>query len=476
MNFKLILRFLGKILVYYSAILLIPALIANYYNEPYTPFLISAAISLVTGILFHFLKPESEVFRYKEGLAIVGMGWFLISIFGSLPYIMSGVHPVDSFFESMSGFTTTGATIFDKIEELPKSIIFWRSFTQWLGGMGIIALFVAIFPAMAGKSETLFYAEYPGVTLEKLKPRLEDTAMILYGIYLFYTLLEFAILYLLGVPAFESINHSFTTLSTGGFSSHTASISYYNSAAIDSVIVIFMMIAGTNFALHYYLLSQRRGIYKDPEFKAYIFIFLIASISIILLNLKTYNIFESIRYSVFQVVSIATTTGYTTADFDTWSSGAKIILLTLMFIGGSSGSTAGGIKVLRIYLLVKYSIIQILKVAEPRTARTVKFGDKAIQKNILDETIAFFILFIMIFAVSSIILSLSDYDLVTSFSSVAACLGNIGPALGLAGASESYSFFSYHVKIILALDMWIGRLEIFTVLALFMPQFWMKKW
>ncbi|HID44090.1 MAG TPA: TrkH family potassium uptake protein, partial [Archaeoglobaceae archaeon] len=224
MNIKLVLNFLGRILIYYSGILIIPILIAFYYKEDYIPFIVSMGVSVITGILFIILKPESEVFRYKEGLAIVGLGWFLVSLIGSLPFAFTDVHPVDAFFESMSGFTTTGATIFDSIEKLPVSILFWRSFIQWLGGMGIIALFVAIFPAMAARSEALFHAEYPGVTLEKLKPRLEDTAMILYVIYLFYTLLEVVILYLLGVSPGDAFFHALTTLPTGGFSNHTSSI------------------------------------------------------------------------------------------------------------------------------------------------------------------------------------------------------------------------------------------------------------
>jgi trk system potassium uptake protein TrkH len=376
----------------------------------------------------------------------------------------------------MSGFTTTGATIFDDVETLSKSIIFWRAFTQWLGGMGIIALFVAVFPAMAARSETLFHAEYPGVTLEKLKPRLEDTALILYSIYLFYTLLEVVILYFLGVPAGDAFLHALTTLPTGGFSSHTDSIAYFNNPLVEAVIVLFMIAAGTNFALHYYLLRMGRLPYRDPEFRVYITVLAAGSILIVLLNMSAFGLFDSVRYSVFQVVSIATTTGYTTSDFDMWNSGAKVILLTLMFIGGSSGSTAGGIKILRLYLLIRYAILQIMKVAEPRTARTVKYGENVIKKDILDETAAFFVLFILIFAASIIFVSLSGFDFLTTISSVAACLGNVGPAMGLAGASESYSFFPYHVKFILALNMWIGRLEIFTVLALFIPQFWMRKW
>lgn len=476
MNIRLVLNFLGKILVYFTGILIIPLIIALYYGESYMPFIVPMIVSVLLGGLFIFLKPESEVFRYKEGLAIVGLGWFLISLISSLVFMTIGVHPVDALFESMSGFTTTGATIFDSIESLPMSVLFWRNFTQWLGGMGIIVLFVAIFPAMASKSETLFHAEYPGVTLEKLKPRLEDTALILYSIYFSFTILIIGILYILGVPVFDSVIHAFTTISTGGFSNHTESIAYFNNGLVEAVITFFMIIAGTNFALHYYLLKERKPIFRDPEFKVYLMILVSASAIIILLNLNSLGYLDSVRYSIFQVVSISTTTGYTTADFDTWSSGAKIILLTLMLIGGSSGSTSGGMKVTRIYILVKYAFIQILKVAEPRTARTVKYGDNVIKKDILNQTAGFFILYILVFAVSAILIAMSNFDFLTTVSSVAACISNIGPAMGLAGASESYAFFPYHIKVILLLNMWIGRLEIFTVLTLFMPQFWMRKW
>ncbi|MFP3909249.1 MAG: TrkH family potassium uptake protein [Halobacteriota archaeon] len=476
MNIRLVLNFLGKILIYFTGILIIPLIIALYYGESYIPFIAPMAISVFLGGIFILLKPESEVFRYKEGLAIVGLGWFLVSFIGSFVFMSIGVHPVDALFESMSGFTTTGATIFDSIESLPMSVLFWRNFTQWLGGMGIIVLFVAIFPAMASRSETLFHAEYPGVTLEKLKPRLEDTALILYSIYLFFTLLIIGILYLLGVPIFDSVIHAFTTISTGGFSNHTESIAFFNNWLVEGVITFFMLVGGINFALHYYLLKERKPIYRDPEFKVYLMILASASVIIILLNLNSLGYMDSVRYSVFQVVSISTSTGYTTADFDTWGMGAKMILLVLMFIGGSSGSTSGGMKVTRIYILVKYAFLQVLKVAEPRTARTVKYGDNVVKKDILNQTAGFFILYILVFAVSAILISMSNYDFLTTVSSVTACISNIGPAMGLAGASESYAFFPYHIKMILLLNMWIGRLEIFTVLALFMPQFWMRKW
>jgi trk system potassium uptake protein TrkH len=475
MNTKLVLNFLGRILLYFSAIFIFPILVALYYRELYIPFAVPAIISVFFGLILMMLKPEGDILRYEEGLAIVGLGWLFVSLVGSIPFALMGVPPLDAFFESMSGFTTTGATIFNAVETLPKSILFWRSLTQWLGGMGIIVLFVAVFPAMAKKGEALFHAEHPGVTLSKLKPRLRDTAVILYGIYLFYTLLEAGLLYILGISAFDAITHAFTTLSTGGFSTHTRSIAYFNNPAIEVLIVLFMLVGGTNFALHYYLLKGRR-IYRDPEFKAYISIIILASLLLTAINLNGLGLIDSLRHSIFQSITVITTTGYTTYDFDQWSNGAKAIILMLMFVGGSSGSTAGGMKVIRLYILIRYAILQILKVAEPRTARTVKYGEDVIKKDILDGVAAFFILYVLIFVASTVLISLAGFDLLTSASSVAATIGNFGPAMGLAGAAESYAAFPCYVKLILAINMWVGRLEIFTVLALFIPYFWMKKW
>ncbi|AEA46772.1 TrkH family potassium uptake protein [Archaeoglobus veneficus] len=475
MNVRLVLNFLGRILIYFSLIMLLPLAIAYYYGEPVKPFIAAQAAAIATGVVFMLLKPESELLRYKEGMAIVGLGWLSVSIVGSIPLLFH-THPVNAFFETMSGFTTTGATIFDRVEDLPKSILFWRSLTQWLGGMGIIVLFVAVFPAMARKGEKLFQAEYPGVNLGKLKPRVEDTAIILYSIYLFYTVLEAMILYFLGLSPFDAITHAFTTLSTGGFSTHTESIAYFSSPAIEAVISLFMFLGGTNFALHYFLLTGKRLPFRDPEFRIYAAIIAISAAMLAVVNLQKFDLLESIRYSVFQTVSIVTTTGYTTSDFDTWSDAAKMVILILMFVGGCSGSTAGGMKVIRLYLLLEYAILQVLKAAEPRIVRIVRYGEQVINKEALDAIAAFFILYILVFVFSSLTLALSGLDIITSISSVAACLGNIGPAMGLAGAAESYAALPYHVKLVLAVDMWVGRLEMFTVISLFIPQFWMRKW
>ena len=473
MNYRLVLNYLGLILLYYPAVFLLPIITALYFGEDFLPFVYPSVVSLITGSLLTLSKPKSDVAKYREGYAIVGICWLLVALIGSLPYIYYGFSPIDAFFETMSGFTTTGATVIERVEDLPRSLLLWRSLTQWLGGMGIIVLFVAIFPALAKRGETLLQAEVPGLKIEKIKPRVRDTAIRLYFTYMVLTIAEISLLKILGMSLFDAVNHAFTTLSTGGFSTHTESIAFFNDPRIEFVIFVFMILGGTNFTLTYYLL--RGKIKFDTEFLFYIFVLLTASVIVTLLNLNRFGI-ESIRYSFFQVASIMTTTGYTTSDFDTWSDSAKILILVLMFVGGSTGSTGGGIKVARIYLLIQYSISQILKSADPRTARVIRFNGEIVSKEILHNVTAFFVLYVLIFVVSTFIVSLFGLDFVTSVSAVAATLNNVGPGLGSVGASEPYTYLPPAVKIILSLDMWIGRLELFTVLSLFIPSFWRERW
>jgi|Deesub1362A_J573_1020465.scaffolds.fasta_scaffold00236_4 trk system potassium uptake protein TrkH len=475
MNTGLVFNFLGKILIYFTFLYSIPIATAYLYSESVTPFLISVVVSITVGFTLHLIKPESDLFRYKEGFAIVGLGWLLISLMGAIPYVVVGTPVVDAFFESMSGFTTTGATIFDRVEDLPRSILLWRSMTEWIGGMGIIVLFVAVFPSIAKKGHALLQAEIPGITVSKLTPRLKDTAMVLWAVYLLFTVVEVVLLYIAGLDIFDSINHAFTTMSTGGFSTHTESIAYFKNPVVELIIGLFMFLAGMNFALHYYLLKGKLKFTKDPEFRFYLAILLLAIIFLTFLNFNG-DVVESIRYSAFNAISVMTTTGYTTYDFDTWSDGARVILLMLMFVGGCSGSTAGGIKAIRIFLLAKYSVHQILKEAEPRTARVVKLGDETIKKDILDDVAAFFVLYVLIFAISTVLIVLSGLDMISSASAVAATMSNVGPGLGVVGASESYSALSPLVKLILIFNMWAGRLEIFTVFSLFIPSFWRERW
>lgn len=478
MNYRLSVSLIGKLLMMFSLSFILPIAASYVFKEPLYPFLIPAIFSFMMGAILGFGFKEDgefESLRYKESFAIVSLIWLLMSLFGAIPYMFFGIGPVDAFFESMSGFTTTGASVLVP-EELPKSLLLWRSLTQWIGGMGIIVLFLAIFPNVAKRSVVLLQAEYPGVSISRIKPRIRDTALSLYKVYLILTIMEIGLLYTLGLSLFDAVNHSFTTLSTGGYSTHSESIAFFRDVRVEAVIALFAFLGGTNFALLYMLFIGKTAIIRNTEFRAYFGFIALSSIILAFLNLEKYGIADSIRYSVFQAISIMTTTGYTTADFDTWSDSAKMILIVLMFIGGSSGSTGGGMKVLRIYLLIKYAVHQILRAAEPRTVRAVKFEGNVIKKEILDDIAAFFVLYILIFAFSSILISLSGYDILTSLSATAATLGNVGPGMGLAGAAETYSSFPIHVKILLSLNMWVGRLEIFTVVSLFIPSFWRERW
>ncbi len=478
MNIRLVSNLLGKLLVMFSASFLLPIAVSLLYGEDPKPFLAAMGLTLAGGVLlliFSKTKSEFESIRQREGFAIVAIIWLLMSIFGAVPYLFYHVTAVDAFFESMSGFTTTGASVLTP-ESYPRSLLLWRGMTQWIGGMGIIVLFLAIFPNVARKSATLFQAEYPGVTLSKIKPRIRDTAISLYKVYLTLTVLEILLLCVFGVPLFDSVAHTFTTLSTGGYSTHSESIAYFSNPCVEAIVAIFAFLGGSNFALLYMLSRGKADILKNSEFRVYTAFIIIFSLMLAAINLERYDLLDSLRYSIFQAVSIMTTTGFTTADFDVWSDSAKMILLLLMFIGGSSGSTGGGIKVVRVYLLIKYAIQQILRAAEPRRVRTVKFEGKVVKKETLDDVAAFFILYIFIFAISSLIISICGYDIVTSVSATAATLGNVGPGMGLAGASENYASFPVHLKLLLVLNMWVGRLEIFTVASIFIPSFWKERW
>ncbi len=477
MNTRLVVNYLSQIVLYFSLVFILPLVTAFYYHEDVMPFLTPMILSATAGSIVYFLvKPHSHTAKYKEGYAIVGIGWLLIAAIGSLPYIYYSIEPVDAFFESMSGFTTTGATILDQVESFPKSLLLWRSFTQWLGGMGIVVLFVAVFPALSKKGETLLQAEVPGLKIEKIKPRLRDTALHLYATYMTLTILEIAFLSVLGLSIYDALAHTFTTLSTGGFSTHTQSIAYFNSPAVEFVIFIFMILGGSNFALLYLLMRGNRKIVRDTEFRFYISLLLLAGVILSVLNMEKYGVFDSIRYSFFQTASIMTTTGYTTEDFDTWSDSARLLILMLMFIGGSTGSTGGGIKVARIYLLTIYSLSQILKSAEPRTVRMIRLNNEVVEREILHNITAFFALYILVFVFSTFAISLTGLDMISSIAAVSASINNVGPGLGAVGASESYSSLSNAAKIILSFDMWVGRLELFTVLSLFIPSFWRERW
>ena len=481
MNLILTLRILGSLLLFLGAALFAPLPFSFYYGDGiWSAYFLSAVICFVVGgLLFVFCKSPKEL-TLREGFAVVTFGWTVFAVFGALPYLISGAisSPLDAIFETMSGFTTTGSTILIDIEALPQSLLFWRSLTQWLGGMGIIVLSLAILPMLGVGGMQLFKAEVPGPTADRLKPRIQDTAKMLWGVYFLLTLVEAVLLMFGGMSFFDAISHSFATLATGGFSTQNSSIAAYNSSYIDGVITLFMILAGINFALHFQVLrGKTEEFFRSEELRVYLGIILFATVIIMIFNWSDgiYQHFgENFRYSIFQVSSIITTTGFATADFELWSVLPQYILVLLMFIGGCAGSTGGGIKVARILLIFKHAQVQVFRLIHPRAIRLVKLGNRPVDKEVLQAILGFFALFISIFVVASLLLAATGMDLVSAGGAVIACLSNIGPGLGTVGPVDNFAHVPGFGKSILIVCMLMGRLELFTVLVLFFPSFWRK--
>ncbi len=456
--------------------MIFPLLWAIYYgeNEVFV-FIASIVITFLAGLGLSEIRSNDEELRLIDGLGVVSLGWAIISAFGALPYYLSGtLNYLDAYFETMSGFTTTGATVINNIDILPNSILFWRAMTQWLGGMGIIVLAVAILPALSIGGMQLFGAESPGPKIDKLRPKIRETAKILYGVYLIFTGAQIILLLIGGMSLFDSFSHTFCTLATGGFSTRNDSIAYYNSPFIEGVITFFMFLAGTNFILHYSALRGKINYFKNKEFLFYITIILstILVMTFTLNNSIYSSLSDSFRYSSFQTVSIMTTTGFTTSNFDAYPALSRIILLVLMFIGGCACSTGGGIKNIRIILILKYFYREIYKFLHPNAILSIRVGEDTIPEDVIKGVMAFFIGYITIFVISIIIVSSYGIDLITAISSVAATLGNIGPGLGLVGPMYTYALLPDFIKVVLMFCMWAGRLEIFTVMVLLVPDFW----
>ena len=460
--------------------LLTPVPFSLYYHDGMTGvFGASAGVSLVCGVMLLLLFRGNKELYLREGFAIVTFAWVFFAIFGALPFIFSGIisSPLDAVFETMSGFTTTGATILTSIEEVPRSLLFWRALTHWLGGMGIIVLSLAILPMLGVGGMQLFRAEVPGPTADRLKPRIQDTAKLLWGVYVVLTATETLLLMGGGMSFYDAICHAFATLATGGFSTRNASVAAYDSAYIDWVITLFMFLAGVNFSLHYYALKGRVGEYfRNEEFRFYLFI--TATITLIIMWLNHGSVYDSVlenlRYSAFQTAAILTTTGFATADYEQWAVLAQYLLVFLMFIGGCAGSTGGGMKVARILLLLKHGLAQLFRLIHPRTVRLVKLGNQAVDPDVMQAILGFFALFMGVFVVASFLLAASGMDLISAGAAVIATLGNIGPGLGSVGPVDNYAHVPAFGKGILIVCMLLGRLELFTVLVLFLPSFWRK--
>ena len=490
MNIKAIFNVVGILLVLLSGLLLVPLAVSLHYQTPALPnymsgqqaFAYTLTASLITGLVLWKLLPSGiEKLRDREGFAIVAVSWVCISFFGAIPYVLTGVCPqfIDAFFETMSGFTTTGASVLKNIEAAPKEILFWRNLTQWVGGMGIIMLSLAIFPMLGIGSFQLFKAEIPGgSTVERIQPRLAETAKMLWKTYVVLTLMEIILLQAGGVGIFDAVCHTFSTVATGGFSPHNESISYFNSGYVKSVIILFMFLGGINFVLHYQLVTLNfRAILNNPEFRGY------CSLVVIGILIATWGLIattaepdagRAFQKAAFTIVSIQSTTGFVTDDFNQWPDFLRVLIFGIMMVGGCSGSTSGSLKVIRFIILSKVIIREFKKLIHPRAIFHVKVGGKTIAPDHLTNVVALTFLFLGLSALSCILLSFMGVDLTTSLSASVATLFNIGPGLGNVGPAGNYADLPAFGKMILVTWMLMGRLEIFGVILIFLPMTWKK--
>ena len=481
MNLKIVLRSLGILLICEAIALLPPTLVAFLYQDGDLPaFLITISIVLAVGAVLSFIKPTSKNIYARDGFAIVAMGWLLMSFFGAFPFYISGAFPsfIDSFFESSSGLTTTGSSVLTAVEGLPHGILFWRSFTHWIGGMGILVLTIAILPSLGAGSMQIMKAESPGPIVGRIVPKLGKTAKILYSIYLGITLVEVLLLCLAGMNVFDAFIHALGTVGTGGFSNMNASVGYYNSALIDWIITIFMIVCGVNFSLYYLIFKgNMKTFFKNNELRVYLCILLgaILLITFDLLARHTYDSFgEALRFSSFQAASVMTTTGYATTDFNEWSMFSKMILLILMFVGGCAGSTAGGLKVARAIICFKSIKHSLKQIVHPNGYYSVRMDGKKIDDKTVLSVLNYFFIYMIIFTIGIIIISLDGFDFTTTLTSVITTLNNIGPGLGLVGPTGNFSAFSDVSKLVFSILMIIGRLEIYPILLLLTPDLWKK--
>ena len=476
------LQVVGLVILITGLSMLVPLGFGLYYSDgSVLPLLESIALTCSVGLGMYLAlrQYQVKVMTHREGMAVVALGWAAAGIFGGMPYFFADIFPsfIDCIFESMSGFTTTGASVLSDIEALPEGILMWRSLTHWLGGMGIIVLSLAILPFLGVGGMQLYKAEVPGPTPDKLRPRIKDTAKLLWQVYALFSFLEFILLLGGGMDVFDSLCHTFGTMATGGFSTKNTSIAAFDSVYIDTVIIVFMFIAGTNFALHLQLLRGKPlALWRDPEFR---FFFLLICVCTLLSTVFVYgDIYASwglsLRHAAFQVISIVTTTGYATADYELWAPLPQALLVFCMFVGGCAGSTGGGIKGMRVILLVKQSYRELIRLIHPRAVVPVKLGGRSVPEGILGGVWGFFILFLMLFLLSALALAAMGVDIMTSFAAVVACIGNIGPGLGDVGPTDNYASLPLAAKSILSFCMLLGRLEIYTVIILLVPEFWRK--
>ena len=480
MRFASVMHIQGMLLIFLSVAMLLPIPFSLYYEDrSWVALLLSAGITFVVGGLLFLTTRYGRDLRTKEGFAVVSFGWIFLSLFGCLPFLFSGAIPsvTDAFFETMSGFTTTGATILPDIESLPHGILFWRSLTHWIGGMGIIVLSLAILPFLGVGGMQLFKAEVPGPTADRLTPRIAETAKILWGVYVVLSGVEVILLLIGGMSFFDALCHTFGTIGTAGYSTRNASIGSFDSAYIDYVIIFFMIVAATNFSLHYrFIKGDRRAYIRNKEF---LFFLSVIGLATLIIGVDTYfnqygNVPETVRFTLFQVVAIGTTTGFSTADYEQWSVTSQFVLFILMLFGGCAGSTVGGIKLIRVMVLVKFVYSEIARLLHPHAVVPVRIGNNVIPREVVTNVLGFLGLFVVVFALGLIVMSSMGLDIPTSLGVVVATLCNIGPGLGDVGPTDNYSAIPAVGKWILASFMLMGRLELFTVIILLSPFYWQK--
>lgn len=482
MNYEMMVYVLLNIAKIEGLLMTIPAFVSLLYGEYSTAkvIFIIAAILITIGFVFTIKKPRRLDIFAKDGLFIVGIAWITFSLLGALPFYFTGSinSYVNAVFETVSGFTTTGSTILTDIESLPQGILFWRSFTHWIGGMGVLVFVLAIIPLAGTRSMNIMKAEVPGPTVDKIVPKTKQTAKILYFIYVCLTILQVIFLMFGKMNLFDSVVTAFSTAGTGGFSNKNNSIAFYDSAYIDGVITIFMILFGINFNLFYLaLLKKFERIFKSEELRAYIAIILISTI-LITFNIRHMypSILKAFRYASFQVATIITTTGFMTADFNLWPMFSKAILLLLMIVGACAGSTGGGLKVSRVLIMMKHIKCEIKRLLHPRAMVSVKIDKKPVGTSVISSVLAYLLIYFTLIVISFLLIAINEFDFETSLTSVITCINNVGPGLGsIVGPTGNFSTFSDFSKIILSFDMLLGRLEIFPILLLFSPRMYKRR-
>ena len=477
MRIPVVLHTSGALLRFFSFTFVAPIAVCLIYGEPRdaAAFLAAAAGAALAGqLMMRFRRVPAEDLKRVEALAIVAFAWLLLANSAAVPFMFAGMDYVDALFESMSGLTTTGATVMRDFSDYGKGIFFWRALTHWLGGMGVIALFVAVLPRLAIGGRQLFFAEAAGPTDEKLTPHIRKTAAALWYVYAGLTLVQIVLLVLVGMPLFDSICNAFATLAAGGFSPHPQSIAGYQNPAAEWIIIVFMFAAGANFALHYRTLrGEWRAFPKDDEFRAYLGIVLLSTAMVVFfLRHDIPDVMDRVRHGFFQTISIMTTTGSASTDFELWNPQAKMVLLVLMFIGGCAGSASGGPKVVRQVLIARFTLLELKRTLHPRGVLPVKLGGRVVPDDVMRGVVVFFLFYLLVFAVGAVIVNALGADILVAITATIACLGNIGPGFGPVGPMGNFADLHPISKVVLTAAMWVGRLEVLTVLALLRPEVW----